>query len=88
MHIRESLLHSAEQGSLYISVQPIKLWWQTQVYLDAAAFGEAVHVPASGGAKTCFIQQRRMQQVRDGTCLRQTLVHNLRAFCSNGSAVV
>ena len=37
-----------------------------QVDFDAAAFREAIHVPAKRGSKTGYVEQRGMQEMRDG----------------------
>jgi hypothetical protein len=80
VNVRESFLHCAEQGDFYVLLQPIKLWWQVKVDLDAAALREAIDVQANSRANPRFIEQWGMKQVRDGACLAQTLLDKLGAL--------
>ena len=80
VHVRQSLLYRSEQCDLDIPVHPSKRWGQFEIHLDSASLREAVHVPTSRRPEPRFIQQRRMQEIGDGACLGQALVHNFATF--------
>ena len=53
---------------------------EIQVDFDFAAQHEAIHIPAQGGGKPRFIQQRRMQQVRNSPHLGSHFVDQVFAI--------
>ena len=65
MNIGQAFLQNAEQGKLEGTGQPTEIFGHVETGLNAAAFRETLHIPFCGGGKTGFVQQGRMQQMRD-----------------------
>ena len=66
MHVGEGFLDDAEDGGFTFAGQAAQVRGQFQFHLNVAAFGKFFDEPAQRGAQTHFVEQRRMQQVRDG----------------------
>jgi len=63
MDIGEAFLHHPEDGELHFFGKPLEALWDVELRYDLAAFGESLDVAVKRRGETCFIQQRRMQQV-------------------------
>src|SRR5271165_941629 len=71
VNIGKGFLHDAENGNLQILRQTIKSrWGQVQTNGNVTALGESVREPANGGLQANFVQQGRVQQMREGTNFR------------------
>ena len=69
MNIGQALLHHAEDGKLRILGQTRKFLRDFEPGIDFTAFRESFDIPAKRRCETYLIEQRRMQQVRNGTNL-------------------
>src|ERR1700730_6857740 len=66
MNIGKAFLHDAKNLGLQVPRQTAKVFRNIEVDCDLATLGEAFDVPSQRGTKSGFIQQWRMQQIRNG----------------------
>src|SRR6266566_1822658 len=55
---------------------------------NTAALSKTIDVPASRRRKTCLVQQRRVQQVRNGACFRYASIQYLHRFGEKRTSVI
>ena len=67
VHVGERFLENAKQSQLDLPGKTLHNLRQMQLDLNATALGKALGIPASSGVKTQFIEQRRMEQVGNGS---------------------
>ena len=83
MHVGQRFLHDAEDGGFTFAGQAAQVRGRFQFHRNVAAFGKFFDEPAQRGVQTHFVEQRRMQQVRDGA---QVVGHVAQDFQAIGSA--
>ena len=66
MNVGQGFLENAKEYEFRGARQTAEFVGDVGGQVDAAAFGEAFGVPASGGGQADFVEQRRMEQMRDG----------------------
>ena len=54
-----------------------------EAYLDLAALREAFYIPFQGGCKSHLVEQRRVQQMRNGTNLARELLCEVGVFSNS-----
>ena len=67
MHVAQALLQNAEECDFDVFRHACELGRQRKVNPDAAAADEPIYVPLHGGAQADFVQQGRVQQIREST---------------------
>src|ERR1700722_1176195 len=78
IHVRESFLDDSEDGRLDFFRHPGKnVGMKGERDLELAALRQAVNVPVERGAQTCFVEQRRMEQVRGLADFLKDFAHSL-----------
>lgn len=65
VNVGEALLHHAENRGLRFSGQAPEVLGKIEVDSDLAAQRETIHIPAKSGRQARFVEQGRMQQVRN-----------------------
>src|SRR5205807_6800372 len=65
MNVRQTFLDNTENGRFQVGRQAPKITRNFQVYFDLAALRESFQVQPQSGGKSDFIQERRMQQMRN-----------------------
>src|SRR4029077_4893747 len=80
VYIREAFLQDAKQPELQFSWKPAHLFRRIESNLDPAAFRESRHIPRKNAGQAEFLEQRRMQKIRNRADLRQSLIDEFRAF--------
>jgi len=48
MHVRQTLLHRAEQNQLQLAGQPVQIARQVEVHSNLASLGKTFHIPLQG----------------------------------------
>lgn len=84
VNVGKALLDHAEDCDFHFVRQPPELLGNIQVDSDITALRESVHVPAKRGCKTGYVEQRGMQQMRDGAKFPPDLLHH-RGVLGNGA---
>src|SRR6202522_4776338 len=74
MNIGETLLNNPEDGKLHFFGQIREIRRNVELGINFTAFGESLDIPAKGRSEPRFIQQRRMQQIGNGTNLLTCLL--------------
>ena len=82
MNIGQTFLDDAKEGHFHIAGQSSKVVGNVQVDFQSAALRQSGHEPADGFGQTAFVEQRRMQKVRDGANLFAQLTNQLVALLS------
>src|SRR3954451_19840552 len=85
--IGQGFLNGAENGNLYVLRHSWEIIQDLQCSLDIAALGKAIHKPLKCGRKPDFIEQRRMQKMRDGANFIADLIHDISVFAQAASTL-
>ena len=78
MNVGQRFLHYAEHNQLQFARQSPEFFRNIEVNHNPTALRRSLHIPADRRRQPCLIEQRRMQQVRNGTGLTHALVQGLR----------
>ncbi len=65
VHIRQCFLKNAKQSNLNLSWQPLDGFFDEQRHFDLAPFSVLIDIPAGSRQEPKFLQQRRMQKMRN-----------------------
>src|ERR1700722_14815782 len=84
VHVGERFLHDAEDGGFTFAGEASEVRRQLDFDRNVAALGKFLDEPAQRGLQTHFVEQRRMQQVRDGA---QVIGHVAQDFQAVGQHV-
>src|SRR5882757_4777485 len=91
MNIGKTFLHRSENGRFRLAREPSKIRREVQIHSNLAPLGEPLYVPAKGRSKSSFVQQRRMQQVRNRADLSTQFLYQggavLNRTCRLGQAL-
>ena len=76
VNVGKGFLNQAEDCGLQDLRKPAQLAGHVQGHFEAAAGGESVDIPAERRNQACFVEKRRMQQVRHGSKLAAHFFHH------------
>ena len=88
VNICETLLQDPEKAERHWLGQLIHIVGEFDFDFNPAALSKPFQVPLGGGGKACFIQQRRMQQMRNSPRFGYGLVQEVNGFCEKAFLAV
>src|SRR2546427_7427805 len=70
MDVGKRFLQDAEKHELRFIAEPMQIFRDLHLHMDAAALGEALHVPTHCRCQPQFVEQRWVKQIRNGAQFR------------------
>ena len=80
VNVGQALLHDAENCGFHVRGEAAQVLGYFELNFDLAAFRKSLDVPVQSRAQADFVQQRRMQQVRNGADFSADLLHQFRVL--------
>src|SRR5215472_7395112 len=75
VNVREAFLYNSKKSRLQVWREPTQIIGDVEINSDLAPFRETVQVRAQARCKSNFVEQRRVEQMRDGAQLLRKLLY-------------